>query len=143
MFYFSLQSVLNYRKQIEEKLMLDFADTKRRLYCEKELLEKMKKERADLISCVKRMGENQMRSSDAANYFSYINFIKDAENNQEEVVSKVEKELEEKRIELISASRKRKVLEIIKEKELKEYRQSLIIREQKELDEIGILRVRV
>lgn len=141
MFDFRLQSVLNYKKQAEERLMLDFADTKRRMDCEKETLKKLKIKRVDRISRLKKMGERPMRASDASSYLSYINHMREEENSQEDIVCKVEKELEEKRIELIGASRNRRILEIIKEKKLKEYRLSLIAMEQKELDEAVILRV--
>jgi len=142
MFDFKLQSVLNYRKLSEDKLMAEFADTKRRLYHEKETLGKLRIERVDLISRLKKMGEQKMRAWNASSYLSYINRIRDKENRQEEIFCKVEKELEAKRVELIGASRKRKIIEIIKEKKLKEYKQSLIIMEQKTMDEAGILRVR-
>ncbi len=140
MFDFKLQSVLNYRKLAEEKLMLVFADTKRRLSCEKETLKKFRRKSADLISRLKKMGERQMCAADASIYISYINYMREEENRQEEIVCKVEKELEEKRVELVGASRKRRILEIFKENKLKEYRLSLIAREQKDLDEAGILR---
>ena len=68
--------------------------------------------------------------------------MKDEENYREKIICQIEKELEEKRTKLVNASRKRRILEIIKEKKLKEYRSSLIIREQKEMDESGILKFR-
>jgi len=61
-------------------------------------------------------------------------------NRQEEVVCRVGEELEEKRAALVGAAGKRKILEIIKEKKLEEYKVSLNHREQKELDEAAILR---
>jgi len=140
MFDFKLQAVLNFKKLAEEKLMLEFADVKRRLSCEKETLKKLKNKSADLISRLKKMGERQMCAADASIYLSYINYMKGEETRQEEIVCTVEKELEEKRIELISASRKRRILEIIKEKKVKEYKLSLNMREQKDLDEAVILR---
>ena len=56
------------------------------------------------------------------------------------MISKVGKKLEEKRTELIDVSKKREILEIIKEKKLKAYRLYLDGRERKELDEFGVLR---
>jgi flagellar protein FliJ len=141
MFDFRLQSVLNYKKQAEEKLMLGFAHTKAHLYREKEILKKLKTQRVDMISHLGNMGALPMPASDVSAYLSYIHYMRDEENRQQEIVCKVEKELEEERIKLIGASRNRRVLEIIKEKKLKEYKLSLIAREQKELDEAGILRV--
>ena len=140
MFNFRLQPVLKYRKLIEEKMISEFADIKRLLDCEKETLKKLERGRMDLIFRLKKMGESRLRAGDVSVYLSYIKYIKDEENHREEIICKVEKELEDKRTELVGASRKRRILEIIREKKLKEYKLSLISREQKELDEAGILR---
>ena len=43
-------------------------------------------------------------------------------------------------MELVDASKKRRILEIIKEKKLEEYMLSVSSREQKEMDEAGIVR---
>ena len=140
MFNFRLQPVLKYRKQVEERLMLEFADRKRNLDCEKETLKKLRRVMAVLISRLKKMGESKLSAADASIYLSYISYIKDEENHRKEIICQIEKELEEKRTKLVNASRKRRILEIIKEKKLEEYRLSLITREQKELDESWLLR---
>lgn len=142
MFNFRLQPVLKHRKQLEERIMLEFADKKRNLACEKETLKKLRRGTADLIFRLKKMGESKLSAADASIYLSYISHMKDEENYREKIICQIEKELEEKRTKLVNASRKRRILEIIKEKKLKEYRSSLIIREQKEMDESGILKFR-
>jgi len=120
--------------------MLEFADTKRRLDCEKETLKKLRRERADLISRLEKMGESKLSAAGASIYLSYISRMKDEENHREDIICQSGKELKEKRAELVDASKKKRILEILKEKRLKEYRLSLISREQKGLDEAGILR---
>lgn len=140
MFNFRLQTVLKHRKQLEERLVLELADKKRNLYSEKETVEKLKRERAGLIFRLKKMGESKLSAADASSYLSYISHIKDEENHREGIICRIEKELKEKRTELVDASRKRRILEIIKEKKLEEYRLSLITREQKEIDESVIFR---
>ncbi|RZB34909.1 MAG: flagellar FliJ protein [Desulfobacteraceae bacterium Eth-SRB1] len=140
MFNFRLQPVLKYRKQLEERIMLEFADKKRNLACEKETLEKLRKGTADLISRLEKMGESKLSAADASIYLSYISHMKDEENYREKIICQIGKELEEKRTKLVNASRKRRILEIVKEKKLKEYRSSLTKGEQKELDEAGIFR---
>ncbi len=120
--------------------MLEFADVKRLLDCEKETLKKLKRERVNLIFRLKKMGENRLSAADASIYLSYISRLKDDENHREKIIRKIEKELKEKRSELVDTSKKKRVLEILKEKKLKEYRLSLISREQKDLDESSLLR---
>jgi|GEM_PF-5671030 len=120
--------------------MLEFADVKRRLNGEKETLKKLKRERADLIFQLKKMGENRLNAAEASIYLVYISRMKDDETHREKIICKIEKELKKKRSELVDASKKKRILEILKEKKLKEYRLSLISREQKELDESWLLR---
>lgn len=140
MFHFRLQPLLDHKKQIEEKQALEFSNINRRLDCEQEALDKMIKERRKLTARLKDMGENRLCAGDVSVYFSYIHYMRQQENRQKEVVDEVEKKLEAQRQELIHASRKKKVLEIFKDKVMEEYRLDLIRREQKELDEAGVLR---
>ena len=140
MFNFRLQPTLEYRKQVEERLMLEFADTKRRLDCEKETLKKLRRERADLIFRLEKMGKSKLSAACASNYLFYLSRMKDEENHREDIICQIGKELKEKRAELVDALKKKRILEILKEKRLKEYRLSLISREQKELDKAGIFR---
>lgn len=140
MFQFRLQPVLDYRKALEDKLMLEFADVKRRLDGERETLERMRCEVTDLVSQLKARGERRLSAPDVSFYLSYINYLRGEEKRQAEIVSRVGEELEEKRTELVEAAGKRKILEVIKEKQLKDYRITLTRREQKEMDEASILR---
>jgi len=140
MFNFRLQSVLNYRKQLEEKVVSEFADTKRQFDCEKEILKKSKKERLNLISTLSGMEGAKLCTADISAYFLYINYIKHKEMYHEEVISGIERELEEKRLELVDAIKKRRILEMVREKKLEEYRIYLISKERKELDELGTSR---
>ena len=140
MFNFRLQSVLDYIKQLEEKVVSEFANTKRRFDCEKEILKKLKKEGLDLVSRLNGMEGAKLCAADISAYFLYINYIKHKEKYHEEIVSGIVRELEEKRLALVDAIKKRKILEIVKGKKMEEYRIELISAERKELDELGTSR---
>ncbi|MBW2560833.1 MAG: flagellar export protein FliJ [Deltaproteobacteria bacterium] len=140
MFHFKLQPVLNYRKLLEEKLMLECADARKRLDDERETLVKLRREMADLISQLKEKGETRLGAADVSFYLSYINYMRGEGTRQEEIIRRAGEDLEEKRTELVDAAGKRRILEIIKEKKLGEYKVELNDREQKELDEAVILR---
>jgi flagellar FliJ protein len=140
MFQFKLQPVLDYRKQIEEQLLSEFADAKRRLTCEQERLELLENKKKDLITQLESMGEGDVTVADISLCRSYLERIRDDENNQREVVLQLDGELEDKRSKLVDAIKKRKLLEIIKEKKTEEYRTNLIYNERKELDEFGVSR---
>jgi flagellar export protein FliJ len=100
----------------------------------------LRREVADLISQLKERGENRLSAADVSFYLSYINYMKEEGNRREEIVRRIGEELGERRTALAEAAGKRRILEIMKEKQLKEYKVSLNEREQKEMDEAAILR---
>ena len=140
MFNFRLQSVLNYRKQLEGRIASEFADTMRQFNCEKNILKKLKRESSDLVCRLNSMKEIKLYAADISAYFLYIKHIKLKKEHHEKLISRIERELEEKRLKLIDAIKKRKTLEMIREKMLKEYRIDLIANERKELDELATSR---
>jgi flagellar FliJ protein len=137
MFNFRLQSVLDYIKQLEEKVASELADTKRRFDCAKEILKKLKEEKSNLVSRLNSMEDAKCCTANISAYFLYINYIKNKEKYHEEIISKLAREFEEKRSEVLHVIKKRKVLELVRDKKLEEYRLNLISRERKELDELG------
>jgi flagellar FliJ protein len=140
MFHFKLQPVLDYRKQIEEKFLSEFSDANRRLNYEKERLELLENKKKDLITQLESMGEGDVTVADISLCRSYLERIRDEEDCQREVVLRLDGELEDKRIKLVDAIKKRKVLEIIKEKKTSEYKTNIFHNERKELDEFGVSR---
>jgi flagellar FliJ protein len=140
MFQFKLQPVLNYRKQIEDRVMAEFAGIKRHRDAEVEVLERMKHKRTELIDHLNEMGKHRMRSADIAVYCSYISHMKDKEEMQVRRIAAIEREMEEKRTVLVDAVKNRKVIEIIKENKLQEHKVHILAQERKELDELAILR---
>jgi len=140
MFQFKLQPVLDYRKQIEEQFLSEFADAKRHLNFEKERLGLLERQKENLIVQLETIGEGDVNIADISLCRSYLERIRDDENCQREVVLRLDGELEDKRIKLLDAIKKRKVLEIIKENKTEEYRMNLIHNERKELDEFAVSR---
>ena len=140
MFHFRLQSVLDYRKMLEDKVMLEYAVVKKRLDDEKETLARLQNEVKDLVSQLRERGNRKLSATEVSFYLSYISHMRSEGGRQEEVVCRVGEELKEKRLRLVEAAGKRKIIEIIREKKLKEYKVALNDREQKELDETAILR---
>jgi flagellar export protein FliJ len=94
MFQFRLQPVLDYRKQIEDCVMSEFAGIKRRLDAEVEVLKRMKDKRAELIDHLNEMGKHRMRSADISAYCSYIGHMKDKEEMQVRRIAAIESEME-------------------------------------------------
>lgn len=140
MFKFKLQPLLDYRKSIEETALLEFADKMRRLENEKEILEGLKRERLALIGQLIKLPGRRLPAADISLYHSYISHIKDMQGSQKGVIGEAAREAEDKRTELLETVKKRKAIEILKQKKLEEYQADIINKERKELDEVGILR---
>ena len=139
MFKFKLQTLLDYRKSIEERLSLEFSDKLRQLEGEKDVLKGLKRKRSVLIGQLTRMQDDRLSVAEISLYYSCLSYIKNMQNSQEDAVGKMERDMEKKREELLDVMKKRKAIEILKEKKLAEYRSDLMSSEGKELDEAGIV----
>jgi len=140
MYKFSLESVLNHRKLIEDIFQKELAAVKELLSEEKKKLGAYKeKEKRGL----EKLRLKQMEDIIIPEILSYLTFLEQLSGEletQKERVLEVEEKLDQKREDLIEALKKKKILEKIKEKGWKEYRQELIKGEQDFLNELAINR---
>lgn len=140
MFVFKLQSVLDYRKNVEEKILNDFSEKKRELKEESLKLKNLEKERADLIEELRNMQGRKVYAEDIAVYVSYVKQVREKEENQKIIIAHVKEQLEAKRKELLEAVKKRKVMEKLKERHVEEDEFNMRALEQKNSDEMSVLR---
>lgn len=140
MFNFGLQSVLDCRNAIEEKILVEFSEQKRRLEREKENLSKLRKERMLLVEQFKKKQEVVLSAADIALYVSCIKKVQEKEEDQQGLVRDVMIGLEIKREELLEAVKKAKMMETLKSQQLQEYEANVMDRERKASDEIAIIR---
>jgi flagellar protein FliJ len=140
MFIFKLQSVLEYRKNIEEKILNDFSEKKRELKEERLKLKNLVEERANLIEALRNMQGLKVLAEDIAALVSYVEQVREEEKKQKKVITQVKEQVEAKRKELLEAVKKRKVMEKLKERHLEEYEFDMRALEQKDSDEMGAIR---
>ena len=140
MFVFKLQSVLDYRKRIEEKILGEFSGIKRELQEEKLLLRNLMMERESLIDELRNMENKSMQADDIALYVSYVEQMRENEQKQKQVVAQVEEQLEIKKKELLAAVTQVKVMERLKERHTEEYETAARAFEQKTSDEMSVLK---
>ncbi len=140
MFNFKLESVLLYRKAMEEKRLVDLAEEKKRLAAEHERLEGLKREEDALCAQLKGLQGELCPAADIGLYLSYLKLVKEREDVQEEVVSKVSKEVEVKKDILTEAVKNRKVMDILKDHQYREYKENLAAFERKMTDEVAVLK---
>jgi flagellar protein FliJ len=140
MFVFSLQPVLDYRKNIEEKILGEFSEKKRELGLEELKLQNLIKEWSNLIGELRKMQNKSLPVDDIARYVSYVEQVRENENKQNIVIAQVSDQLEAKRMELLEAVKKRKVIERLKERHAEEYENAARALEQKNSDEMAVLK---
>ena len=124
MYKFSLQSLLNHRKHIEENLEKELGRIKRVVNNEKRRLEKIRKEKIKCREELKKKQSDGKKVNEIILYFNYLDKLSKDIGKQKRCLKDVEKEYDIKRSELIEAMKKRKTLERLKEKEMKAFNYS-------------------
>ena len=140
MFKFKLQSVLEYRLNVEEKIVGEYSEIRRRLEMEKDLLKALIEEREGMLNELRQVKSTNLRAQDIASRVSYIEAIRLKELNQTNVIHEVAGLVESKRKELVEAVKKRKVLENLRDRQSEEYRKNMSDLEQKNSDEMSVLK---
>jgi len=142
MFKFRLQTVLEYRKVLEEKMLLRFSEAVRCLDKEKRQLELLEQEKFNLVGILKDLQKNATPVENITLLVRYIGELQTRENGQWEIIREVSMDLETKRKELLESVQKRKILEKLREKNLEDYQHHLADFDRKVMDEMGITRFR-
>lgn len=140
MFVFRFQTVLDFRKNVEEKILGEFSEKKRQLEFEEIKLQNLMKEWSALLGELKKMQNKAVPVGDIARYVAFIDQVKENENRQKIKIAEVSGQLETKRIELLDAVRKTKIMEKLKQRHAKEYKDDERALEQKNSDEMSVLK---
>ncbi len=140
MFKFKLQSVLEYRVNLEEKIQGEFSGVQRYLAEQKAILKALVSEREKLISDLRNMQQVAMRADDIATLVAYVEAIRHKEIDQQNVIHQAEEQVEAKRKELMEAVKNRKVMENLRDKSAEEYKKNFNDLEQKSSDEMSVLK---
>ncbi len=140
MFKFKLQSILEYRVNIEEKILNEFSDLKRDLEEKRAVLKALVTERESLMNDLRNMQSVTMRVDDIAALVAYVENIRMKEKEQKNILHQAKEKVEKKRQELMEAVRNRKVMENLRDKHAAEYQKNLNELEQKNSDEMSMLK---
>lgn len=140
MFVFSLQPVLDYRKNIEKKILNEFSEKKRELELEELKLQNLIKEWSNLIAELRKMQNKSLHVDEIARYVSYVGRVRENENKQNIIIAQVSGQLEAKRMELLEAVKKRKIMEKLRKRYAEEYESNMRAFEQKNSDEMAVLK---
>lgn len=140
MFKFKLQSVLDYRLNIEEKMLNEFSELKRKLDEQKALLEALVSEREGRVADLRNMRSATIKADNIASILAYVEHLHEREKQQEEVIRQAGEAVEEKRKYLVEAVKNRKVMENLKDRHEQEYIKDFNETEQKNSDEMSVLK---
>ncbi len=142
MFRFRLESVLNYRRTIEENLLKELSELRRHLSLEEDRLKMMIFEKGRHINELGSLqkGGVTLQIEDIKLYFSYLNGLELKIKNQGDIIKKCQERVDKKLAEVVDAMKNRKILEVIKERGYREYTREINLKEQRLLDEIAVNR---
>ncbi len=131
---YKMENVLDYRNSIEKNRVEDFAKISQKLDKEKERLDDLE-ELFDLKKREVKTDVNSMKMS-----FLYKEKLKAELTHQKKKVDEIIHMANDAREVLIEARKDRKIMEMLKEKDKEKFRNEMLTREQKELDDLTIMR---
>ncbi len=137
MYQFDLESVLKYRKGLEDRLVREFGELMSALKeAENNLrdLQDSLKATAGSLADEEREG---ISAKKAALYSASMRGFRARIADQERLVAELKKGIEQSRQKVVEASRERKVVEKLKEKDKKRYSEDLRKKELKEMDDVA------
>jgi flagellar FliJ protein len=137
---FNLQVVLNYRKRLEEGLQMELSRTQRELESAKQVFFAYQQEKVYYEEELSKRESREVNIGESILYRDYLKGMNRKIKAQREIVAKAKIGVDKKQEELLVATKKRKVLEKVKEKHMKEFMDDLERKERIFTDEISIQR---
>lgn len=141
-FNFRLESVLSYYQTAEENKKIEFVMAKKELNLAKQKKDEMERNLVLTNESKKECLKGDFDFDLVNMYNNYINRIEHDIEKQQEVIEKKKKEFKEKKQEYIKWRKKKRSLEILKEKSFNKYMEEIETQQQKFNDEISIIRHR-
>jgi flagellar FliJ protein len=138
-FVFRLETVLDLRKRKEEQVQIKLGEALASLNMEIKKLETLFEKREFYRSEIEKMRAIATRVSEVLMYQDYLDSLEVAIKKQAELVLKMEKLVDEVRLELAECAKQRKIIEKIKENEHEEYVKEFEAKERNILDEFGVI----
>lgn len=140
MFNFRLQTILDVRKTLEDKVLFEFSEQQKSLLREEHALQAIRQQITFLVDTLRDLKGKAVNVSEITMTVAQIKQCLQDEEVQKERVKRAEVQLERKREALLEAMQKRKAMEVIKDKHLEEYQARMNQIEQRVNDEMTIVR---
>lgn len=137
-FKFKLETVLNVKERKEEQLKHELMQIQALKIREEQLLSEVKEKRAYIS--MEKSDENKKGTDiqNLVNFEQYLGVLLKKIDDTQNSIKVLEKKADIKRVEVVEASRQKKVFEKLKEKQFGEFQKVVIQNEQKVLDEMAV-----
>ncbi len=139
-FRFKLQPVLHQRRGKEDTLKKELADIKRLFEIEKSVLEELKHKLLDIHTKLREKQKSLLDPSEAMAYSNYIDKVEQEIELQIVKLTDIANKVKRAQERLIEASKDKKILEKLYDKQYEEFKRELEQVEQNLIDEIATIR---
>ncbi len=133
-YQFSYQKILDVKQIQEDQKSTEVVLAQNELNEEQNTLSKLEKKKTNVLNNKNTSIDN---TGDMLRHNSYVNQVNSTIDNQKKQIQKKNKSLILKKDELLEAAKSRKILDKLKESDMKKFKNEQNKIEQKELDEIG------
>jgi len=133
-FRFALKPVLDHRERIEEDKQLVLAERQRELKAAEDELARLNGE-FKRYSTALREDHAAFSTEELRWHYAHLEYLDRCMTMQHGIIFQRRAAVERARLELVDASKDRKVIEKLKDRRLEEYRATEAAREQKDLDD--------
>ena len=139
-FSFGLETLLRYRKSLEEKELEELSRIQASVQRERERAEELRtKARETSIEAARRRGEFA-QEEELVWYYRYLDRLETEIQKSQERLASLEQEIQKKRAEVIEASKKKKILDTLKGRKEKEFISALDRQEEQEVGDLVVTR---
>lgn len=140
MFNFKLQTILDVRKTLEDKVLQEFSKQQGELQRETEQLQSIQRQKMALIDELRNVQGKTVNVSEIATNAEYIKQCLKSEVLQKEQVQEAARRTDIKKEALFDAIKKRKSMEILKTKQYDRHQSDLNLIERTAIDEMVLVR---
>lgn len=133
---FSLEKVLEWREDSERDRAKVFASIQKELDYQENTLNSLRLEDENIKKKFLKLNNIE----DIKQQYLFKQLIEEKIERQTRLIEETREKLEKQRLELLEAQKNRKIMEKLKEKDYMTYKEDLMNSEQKELDEMAVLK---
>ena len=137
MFKFRFETLLVTRRHAEETLQKELSEARRALTDEQAALRDKKSTLRECLQDLRQKQRQSFRTADIQLYRPYLERLERDIDLQQKRVAGAERKVNQKRLALMEAVKRRRILEKLKEKDQQSYLKSMAVRERKFMDEVA------